>query len=739
MVAIRPQDLSPVDGGIVNPGAALITDEGYGVRRATPAQVVDSGAPISSQAEAEAGVVNTGRMTALRVKQAIDAQALSADILALPTGAGMVGAGETTLNYQIQATPGFYGIVDDPNAASPGLAINQAVALQEWLTACVTNGWTPYAPHPIRVHSASTLTYNPPITGRHKSADLNVGNMMIYSSATTGFIVGSASTNVDFATLDMPGVIRHTVDWSGTVSDLNAAVVIYSSYKCTINRNVARFFTKGYLFYSRSAGFSNNTINGGQMASNRYNEVFLCDGDLGINADYCNENNIFGADYNEFSTTQAITGNRYHTVFTAINGGYRGSNNNRFWGPCYQGLADAPSGQAIPIWLDGCGGFNNWYSPRWENGDGPFMYADSKAVGVNPIYAIYNEIVHKGYDGGTSNQQFRIQQVGGAFGNIYRGINTTEDDWHSGDLRDAVYAGGSAGVYRIKDGFYLNYSGPAARQLNLESGFYNNIHGVQFSSAGVFARFDTTKIKNFLIQSGCLKGFEGRLFIEAFDATGARLTGTITDATGTEMYVKSAGLVPSGNFGGGYNGQSDNSDNFAYIAVRDEVAQIGIAYVAGTKNIVCSNFSVRGFSTYNIATTEIVSGGIRPINPLFDGAVTRTSAANPATAGRYGFYSAGQTVGNGGAASGQPSGWVCTTAGALGWPFAINTAFSVPGQVVMCGASGERAYYVKTPGTTSGAGTGPSGTTPGTDYTDGTVVFRYISPKAAFLPLANIP
>lgn len=114
MVAIRPQDLSPVDGGIVNPDAAIIADVGYGVRRATPAQVVDAGAPVSSQAEAEAGVVNTGRMTPLRVKQAIDALGVSADVLASPIGAGMIGLPNGTVADAIKwVTPQMFGAVGD--------------------------------------------------------------------------------------------------------------------------------------------------------------------------------------------------------------------------------------------------------------------------------------------------------------------------------------------------------------------------------------------------------------------------------------------------------------------------------------------------------------------------------------------------------------------------------------------------------------------------------------------------
>jgi len=91
MAQILPRDLPPVPGGVVNPAAANIIDDGAGVWQATPAQIADAGAPINSQAAAEAGLINTGRMTPLRTKQAIDALGVSQAVLA--TAAGSAGVG----------------------------------------------------------------------------------------------------------------------------------------------------------------------------------------------------------------------------------------------------------------------------------------------------------------------------------------------------------------------------------------------------------------------------------------------------------------------------------------------------------------------------------------------------------------------------------------------------------------------------------------------------------------------
>lgn len=75
MPDILPRDLDPA--AVVPSDAALISDDGVSVLKATPAQIVDTGAPVASQAEAVTGVENSKRMTALRVKQAFDAYAVS--------------------------------------------------------------------------------------------------------------------------------------------------------------------------------------------------------------------------------------------------------------------------------------------------------------------------------------------------------------------------------------------------------------------------------------------------------------------------------------------------------------------------------------------------------------------------------------------------------------------------------------------------------------------------------------
>lgn len=89
MPAIRPDEL-PAASSVV-PGAAIIVDDGSAVEKATPIQIVNAARPLASQVDAEAGADNVKLMSALRVKQAIDVQAVSLSVLAADTGSSLPG------------------------------------------------------------------------------------------------------------------------------------------------------------------------------------------------------------------------------------------------------------------------------------------------------------------------------------------------------------------------------------------------------------------------------------------------------------------------------------------------------------------------------------------------------------------------------------------------------------------------------------------------------------------------
>lgn len=59
MANILPRDLPAVGGGVVDPNAAIIIDDGVGVWKATPAQLVDAARPSNAQADTATGLAAT--------------------------------------------------------------------------------------------------------------------------------------------------------------------------------------------------------------------------------------------------------------------------------------------------------------------------------------------------------------------------------------------------------------------------------------------------------------------------------------------------------------------------------------------------------------------------------------------------------------------------------------------------------------------------------------------------------
>jgi len=64
----------PGSEGTPNASSLVAMDNGITMQKTTVKKVVDAGAPVASQAEAEGGTDNDKRMSALRVKQSIAAQ-----------------------------------------------------------------------------------------------------------------------------------------------------------------------------------------------------------------------------------------------------------------------------------------------------------------------------------------------------------------------------------------------------------------------------------------------------------------------------------------------------------------------------------------------------------------------------------------------------------------------------------------------------------------------------------------
>lgn len=135
-MVIRIKDL-PLNNA-PNPNQFLATDL-TATQRLTIQETVDTGAPVNSQAEAEAGVVNTGRMTPLTTKQAI---------FALGATAAQGALADTAVQPGDLATVAFSGdyndLIDKPTLSStlifPIKADAAAATIPTSESAVMTNG-----------------------------------------------------------------------------------------------------------------------------------------------------------------------------------------------------------------------------------------------------------------------------------------------------------------------------------------------------------------------------------------------------------------------------------------------------------------------------------------------------------------------------------------------------------------------------------------------------------------------
>lgn len=259
MAQILPRDLTSIPGGTINPAAAIIVDNGDGVFKGTPADVVNSGAPVNSQGEAEAGAVNSGRMTPLRVKQAIDALGVSQDVLASSTGGAMVGLNlGGLLDDGIKfITAAMAGIPDDGDEGADvtaeltalasaagalnlpvhlgartyltdGTTINFTTSVRGLAGTVIKSSATTEEQHVLTMSGDGTTLESVGIDG-NCSADPSPWNSGNYNSFT-----GNRGLKVTGSNVTVRDVVVENVRFAGFLVDPGAEQVVFQN--CTANR-----------------------------------------------------------------------------------------------------------------------------------------------------------------------------------------------------------------------------------------------------------------------------------------------------------------------------------------------------------------------------------------------------------------------------------------------------------------------------------------------------------------------
>lgn len=110
MANIRPNQLPPAT--TITDNDRLILDQGAaGVNAATPSSLMDTFAPIATQAEAEAGTDNVKRMTPLRAQQHLLAQGVP-NTRVIIAGDGLTGGGNLNADITIGLSANIdYGVL----------------------------------------------------------------------------------------------------------------------------------------------------------------------------------------------------------------------------------------------------------------------------------------------------------------------------------------------------------------------------------------------------------------------------------------------------------------------------------------------------------------------------------------------------------------------------------------------------------------------------------------------------
>lgn len=814
MVQIRINSLPPASPVLA---ADVVAIDGAATRKVTLTDLVNTGRPFASQAEAEAGTDATKGMSPLTTAQAIAllaqanvpiyASKATAELAPIVAGvksiqtqfyspsyavlstlvgggyysrmskASIDSAGYPSLSYFRTAdrfmpdgttdnTNGGYWVLNDAEPTpqmlglfdEAALSTDQTATLQAWATLCGVLGIAAKVKKAARIRTTDTVTLP-------SNVDIDLSPLSIrYNGSATKAVLSLNACQLRHLKI---GVVQgQTIDWTDPAY---IGIRFQNVSNCKIEMMVTTSFNTGYaLVAGAGEACAYNRIYPGYVGSNKIAELLIVTGAGG----FINQNRFYDGNYEMSSSANAL-GVAYGTYVTkGPNIGSVSINHNIWENPCYELGGVVPVENRTPIYFDRSGAYCVVTNARAESNRGPIVICNGKDARRNRFGFTYTD---------TGAQQLAVlQEVNGAVGNILTFTAGGQASKTFDNLHRRLSSNGGANVpYISGDVCIMETSGSVAvRTLTTASRVLSNAVALELNAAtAVIFAVDTTKIKQWRLDAGYGPGVaSGNIMAIAFDAAGTRLTGNATDISGvawtpstaffagdivqnggliyiigtpgtsassggptgtgsaivdntctwdyvgTDRYIKmdSAGWAATASFGGGYAGGSYTSD---LISVRPDVKYMYI----GIYGVPVRSMHLTGYWNIGIVNT---AGGPQSVStwvPLNDDGSVHLATAKPDTAGTHGYYSVGQVVYNAGAASGQPQGWQCTTAGWLAAAWVLSTAYSVLGRIVTNDTG--KMYQLVTAGTSASSG-GPTGT--GAAITDGTCVWNYVGVKAVF-------
>lgn len=647
-----------------------------------------------------------------------------ARLLAL-RGLGEIANLETLLTGML-ARPEAYGVVDDPD-----IVIDQTAKVQDWLTACGINGYSPCVPEMLTVKITGPVTYIPQLgltAYKYSRPPADFRNLnLVPTNSTGGLIIGRTSDQFRNTTIYLPSVAKLVLSWPSTLLGTDVAILVHNASNCIFYRQFTYGCTVGFALKSTGFDCNYNLIVGGRLVDNKYNEILLTESP----GNSINENIFFGGSLS-FSSDSISMGDGWGTVIT-WNGvdSYRGQNNNRWLACAYEVGNPASATVRTPIWADGCGVKNLWDDQcRFEDYKGPLALFDGSGEGSFSEGAASQNTIHAGY---TATGYLVLQNVGGAYGNVLLSPEVSGPIyWHSGPAKDCLKTAGTTNGAYIKPPFFTKRAADSLPYRSSNSDDLRSNTKVFQSKAGggivgLWIEVDSTSIKDFRLFSNAVSGFGGRVMVQGFDFSGAILTGTVTDSYGTERYLKLQDGASTTLFLGGQITQSDGRSGM-WLTVREEVKKIHIGFLPGTNELALEAISVVGYPRYQDLTGQIIYARALGIsNPLSDNGSIAIATQLPTIAGKHGYYAEGEIVSLSSATGWADAGSVCTSPGWLAHAWQITTVYSVLGRVVT--NDGGKTYELKVAGTSAGAG-GPTGT--GSTIVDGSCTWAYIGTLSVF-------
>ena len=643
-------------------------------------------------------------------------------------------------------------VVGNDPSTNPTTWTDETAKIQAYFDACAANGWPIRCEKPLACRVSSTVTIasitSPaPTIGFSTSHQIDLWNLMLCPTGSRNRIVldiGSAPGGqaLSSAMIRLPRVIATgTLQWPATLQTNDTAIRIRSASRCTIYENVVYGFTKGIEY----SGVAYSTILGGLSYDCRYGRVWTTSGAT-INDSFCNQNAIYGGGISCTSVSNGLGPRQGDTLTWDKNSSYRGHNNNHFHEINYELGSGNPADAATPVYLDGVGAFNSWNKCRTEGNVGPVVICDGGGSAgracLNSFEFTYNEFAAQG---------LYIRNGGGAHANVLKGPGSREHHWTISDMGKLLKSAGGGGAYLMGCELFMIVNGMPARvdakRLHTSSGAFHAHRNAILMEEGGFVHvgvaLDASCIKDFICSYETLPGLYGRPFFLAFDPKGNLLSDSTTDSYGSEQYVKGAGM--SANLlaitGDGYStGDDSDGARTVHVTVREEVKELWFMVRAASTRCALRSMSVTGLSVGNKPGSAYPKAdginGMRVFSPVEDDGAVPLASADPGIAGILGYFQRGQRIGNSGAASGQPVGWVCTTAGYRAPAWAGSTKFDIIGTLTTNDSG--KVYELTTPGDSASSG-GPTGATAMWDgITDGTCKWRYVGVLAAFTAEANL-